>query len=242
MAQRFHVNAARGDVRGDEHLIGAILEAGQGLRPLRLRAIAVDAFGLDAVGDQLRREPVGAVLRAGEDQRLRHVSALEQLHQQGALQILRHRIHGLRDALGRRRLALEVERHRLVQHLLRERGDRGRHGRTEKQRLALLRGKMAQDFLDFRQEAHVQHAVGFIQHQEFQLIELGVRLAEVVQQASGRGDQHIGAAAERVLLRSHADAAEDGGRGQGGVNGDIAEALIDLRRQLAGGRQHERAR
>ena len=101
---------------------------------------------------------------------------------------------------------------------------------------------MAQDFLDFRQEAHVQHAVGFIQHQEFQLIELGVRLAEVVQQASGRGDQHIGAAAERVLLRSHADAAEDGGRGQGGVNGDIAEALIDLRRQLAGGRQHERAR
>src|SRR5437867_9425077 len=38
-----------------------------------------------------------AVLRAGEDERLRHVVALEECQQQRALQVLRDGVHGVRD-------------------------------------------------------------------------------------------------------------------------------------------------
>ncbi len=53
VAERFDVDAARGDVGGDEHAVLAALEAGERLGALRLRAVAVDALGLDAVADQV---------------------------------------------------------------------------------------------------------------------------------------------------------------------------------------------
>ena len=37
-----HVQAARGDVRGDQHLITAFLKSAQGRVALRLRAVAVN--------------------------------------------------------------------------------------------------------------------------------------------------------------------------------------------------------
>jgi hypothetical protein len=37
----------------------------------------VNPFGLDAVSGQIFRQPVGAVLRAGEDERLLHLAALQ---------------------------------------------------------------------------------------------------------------------------------------------------------------------
>ena len=43
--------------------------------------------------------------------------------------------------------------------------------------------------------------------------ELRVRRAEMIEQPARRADDDVDAAAERVLLRAHADAAEDrGGR------------------------------
>jgi hypothetical protein len=72
--------------------------------------------------------------------------------------------------------------------------------------------------------------------------ELGVRLAKMVEETAGRPDDDVDAAAERVLLRSHADAAEDGGRGQWRMHREIVEIFDNLRRQLASRRQHERAR
>src|SRR5438093_7791112 len=44
VTERGHVDAARGDVRGDEHLIAAALESRERLGPLRLRSIAVNAL------------------------------------------------------------------------------------------------------------------------------------------------------------------------------------------------------
>ena len=41
--------------------------------------------------------------------------------------------------------------------------------------------------------------------------ELGVGEPEVVEQAARGRDDHVDAASEGVLLRSHADAADDGG-------------------------------
>src|SRR2546422_3386925 len=67
------------------------------------------------------------------------------------------------------------------------------------------------------------------------VLELRVRLPEVVEQPARRRDDHVDAAPERVLLRAHADAAEDRRSRERRVHGQLGEVRVDLRRQLAGG-------
>ena len=80
---------------------------------------------------------------------------------------------------------LEVDRHRVVQHLARQLRDRRRHRRAEEQRLPLRR-QVAQHAADVRQEAHVEHPVGFVEHEELEAGQLRVRRAEVIEQPAGR--------------------------------------------------------
>ena len=77
VAQGLDVDAARRDVGRDEDAEAAGLEAGQRLGALRLGAVSVDAFAGDAVAVEELGEPVGAMLRAREDERLRHVVPCE---------------------------------------------------------------------------------------------------------------------------------------------------------------------
>jgi hypothetical protein len=95
---------------------------------------------------------------------------------------------------------------------------------------------------DVRQEAHVEHAIGLVEHKVLQAAELRIRRTEMIQQPSRSRDNDVDAAAESVLLRSHADAAEHGRRGQRRMHREIVEIFDDLRRELAGRRQHECAR
>ena len=95
---------------------------------------------------------------------------------------------------------------------------------------------------DLRQEPHVEHPVGFVEHQELEVGELRVRRPQMIEQPSRRGDQDVDAAAERVLLRPHADAAENRRAGDRRVDGKVVEVVEDLRRELPRRREHERAR
>jgi hypothetical protein len=63
------VDAACGDVGRDEDAHRAGAEALERTLSRALRLVAVDGSGRDAVAHQLVREPVGAVLGPGEDQR-----------------------------------------------------------------------------------------------------------------------------------------------------------------------------
>jgi hypothetical protein len=128
-----------------------------------------------------------------------------------------------------------------VQHLAREGHDRRRQRGREEQRLP-LGGEVLQDAADVGQEAHVEHAVRLVEDQHLETLEAGVGEAEVVQQPAGGRDQDVDAPAERVLLRAHADAAEDAGAGERGVDGQGLQMLRDLGGQLARGREHEGAR
>ena len=73
-----------------------------------------------------------------------------------------------------------------------------------------LRRHVLEHAPDVGQEAHVEHAVGFVEHEELEAGQLGVGRPEVVEEAPGRRDHDVDPAPERVLLRSHAHAAEDG--------------------------------
>ena len=100
---------------------------------------------------------------------------------------------------------------------------------------------MPQDLLDLGQEAHVEHAVGLVQHQDFESAEPRIWVTEMVEKAARCGDEHVSAAAEGMLLRTHAHAAEDGGSGDGRVHGEGIQVLKDLGRELARGRDDQGA-
>jgi hypothetical protein len=83
---------------------------------------------------------------------------------------------------------------RLVGQLL----DLVREGGREEQGL-LLGGQQREDLLDVADEAHVEHAVGLVQHQDLELAEVEVALALVVQQAARRGDEDLDAARSALV-------------------------------------------
>ena len=215
------------------------LEAGECLGPLRLRAVAVDPLGGDAVLHEEVVQPVGAVLGAGEDQHLLHLAALQQGEQECRLQFLGHRVDRLGDADRGLRLALEVDHHRVLQHLAHQRHDRRWHRRREEEGLP-LGGHVLEDATDVGQEAHVEHPVGLVQHEVLDPRQLGVGGLEVVQQPARRGDHHVHATAEGMLLGPHADAPEDGRTGDRGMDGQVVQVGQDLGGQFTGWRQHQR--
>jgi hypothetical protein len=165
----------------------------------------------------------------------------EELKEQARLQLRRDRIGRVRDASGRRRRALHRDRHGVAKDLSRERHDRRRHGRREEQRLAARR-EVLEDTADVGQEAHVEHAIRLVEDQHFQAGQTSVGLPEVVQQATGGGDEDVDPAAERLLLRRIADAAEDGPSRETRVTPELLPVLVDLRRQLPRGGQDEDTR
>ena len=65
-----------------------------------------------------------------------------------------------------------------------------------------------------RQETHIEHPIGFVQHEMLEPLELRIRLPKMIEGPARRGDQQIDAAAKRMLLRAHAHAAVDCGAGQ----------------------------
>ena len=80
---------------------------------------------------------------------------------------------------------------------------------AEKSSVCRVAGVAATMLPDRGQEAHVEHPVGFVEHQHLQRREIDVALLHQIDQAAGRGDHEIDAALERLDLRALADAAED---------------------------------
>ena len=177
---------------------------------------------------------------SSEYQRVPHDAVVEQADEQRRLERLRDRIDRMRDARRGKGRPFDVDGDRISQHLPGQLGNRRRHRRAEEQGLP-LGGDMSEDAADVGEKAHIEHSVGFVEHEILERGESGVRRPEVIQQSSGRADDHVDAAPERVFLGSHADPAEHRGGRDRSVNGKIGSIAEDLRGQLARGRQHEHA-
>ena len=57
--------------------------------------------------------------------------------------------------------------------------------------------------LEILGEAHVEHLVGFVEHEHVERVELQRLAAQVVERAARRGDDDVGAAAQRADLLIH---------------------------------------
>ena len=197
-----------------------LLKPASALRALRLAAVAVDALAGDAAALEELGEPVGAVLGAREDERVvDRVRSPQQLEQQGGLELLPHRVDRLRDAGGRRRRALDVERHGDCEQLRATAPRSAAAWWRRRSRVCAGRRQVLEHAADVGEEAHVEHAVGLVEHEDLEAGEPGVGVLEVIEQAARAGDDDVDAAAEGALLRLHRDAAVDRGGAEAGVLG-----------------------
>ena len=238
--QLVDVDAARRDVGGDEHLQARVLEFRQRPRARALALVAVDRERRDAVVVQLLRELVRAVLRAREHEHLVPVLRLDEMREELALAVAIHGMHGLRDHVDRRVARRDLDQCRRIEQVVGERLDLVGERRREQQVLPLP-GQEREDALDVADEAHVEHPVGLVEHEDLDPRQVEVALALMVEQAAGRGDEDVDAALQLRGLRADADAAEHDHRRKLRVLAVGAHALLDLRRELARRREDQRA-
>ena len=135
----------------------------------------------------------------------------------------------------------DVDARGIAEDLRRELGDVRRHGRREQQRLPLLAAG-GDDLPHVADEAHVEHAVGLVEDEDRDLVEIHMALGVEVEETARRGDQDVDALLERLDLLALPDAAEDHGGAELKLAAIGAEAIVDLPRKLARRRENERMR
>ena len=240
MADVVDVDAARRDVGRDEHAGIAVLERVEGRLSGILALVAVDRLGADVGGFKRSGDAVGAALGACEHDHAIERLILQQGDESGALFLVADVVHALVDAIDRLARALDFDTFGIAQQVRGEGGDVRRHGGREQQRLALLR-QQADDALDVVDEAHVEHAVGFVEHEVRHLVERDMLGADQVEQAPGRCNDDVDAAVHGAHLRPRTDAAVDDGVGDRQMLAVGLEAVADLDGQFARRRQDQRA-
>jgi hypothetical protein len=155
----------------------------------------VDRHRADAVLRQLLGEPVGAVLGAREHEHLEPVVLADQMREQLALAIAIDRVDLLRDGFRGRVAACDFDQRRRIEQAVGERLDLVGEGRREQQVLTPRR-QLREHALDVVDEAHVEHPVRFVEHEDVEIRQVD-RLLHVVEQAARRRDDDVDAALER---------------------------------------------
>ncbi len=202
------VDATCGDVGGHQGADLAGLEAFQRLSAGALALVAVQRHGRHAVLGQVVGHVVGAELGAREDQYLAPVVLLDDVQQHLLLLGAAHRVDDLADALHRGVARRDLDALWVFQQAAGQLADLVAEG-GRKQQALLGGGQQRQHLLHIMDEAHIQHAVGLVQHQHLNGGQVQEALLLQVQQAAGSGHQNVHPALQALDLRIHAHAAED---------------------------------
>ena len=112
------------------------------------------------------------------------------------------------------------------------------HGGGEEQVLP-PRGQCAEDLPDAGEKAHVEHVVGFVEHQDLDPVQAENALLHEIEHAAGAPDHDLRLPPKRRRLAPYGDAAVDGGQLQAGELGQRAELVGDLGGQFTGGCEHQ---
>jgi hypothetical protein len=143
-----------------------------------------------------------------------------------------------------RSAGLAAHRHldRGFQVPLRDAPDRGGQRRREQRDLAPGR-RLLENALDGIDEAHRQHLVGLVEHEETQAAQFQRAALDVIDHAPRRADDDVDAALQRVQLRLVALAAVDRQDVEARqVRGVALEGLRHLQREFARRHQHQHLR
>ena len=116
-------------------------------------------------------------------------------------------------------------------HLGRERG--------REQQVLALSGQLLDDLVDVGDEAHVEHAVRFVDDEGACLVEMDRAAGQHVQQAAGRRHQNVHALDQALLLGFDLHAAIHRHGADFQIPGVVLDVVFDLNRQLPRRRQDD---
>ena len=200
----WHVEPARRDIGGDEEVGSLRTEALHHPVALILRQPAVQRLGAHAAAVEHLRQLVHLRARAAEHDRGDGALDVEDAPERRLLVRARHDVRHLPYLRGIARghhLALDADVHRIAQVRRGDRGDARRQRGREERRLSLRR-RGGEDRLEILGESHVEHLVGFVEHQHSHALEPQRLAADVIERSTGRGHHHVDAALERAKLRA----------------------------------------
>ena len=233
-----HVDTARSDIGRNQQLDLALTERLQRGGALTLALVAMDRESVDPGTFQEAHDAVGPMFGAGEDQRAVDIFALEHQMEQRLLFRLVHEDRALAHTLCGGRLRRDADLDRIIEELGGERLDFLGHGGREEEILPFARQHLG-DALQGMNETHVHHLVGFVEDEDFRVLDGEGALVDQIEQAAGRCDDDVDATGQHADLLVDRHAAEYGLDAQLEEAAIVAEALRDLRGQFAGRRQHQ---
>ena len=202
-----HIQPAGGDVGGDQNLHAAIAKSHQAAIAQTLAQGAMQGHGAETFLHQVIGQAIAFNLRASKYHSLIDGGVAQPVVEQLAL--VRHVVgpqQRLRDGgvLVLRRIDLDALR--LAHNAGGQLHDARRKGGAEHHGLTALQRELV-DFSQVVGKTEVEHAVGFVNHQELDLVELDLHAALQVQQAAGGGHHQIGVLqfGDLQLVRNTAD-------------------------------------
>src|SRR4051812_8852622 len=233
------VEAAGRDLCRDEDRRPAGLEVVERPDPGALALVAVNRGRGDPVAGKLLRESIRAVLGASEDERLLDPAAPDEMCEEVALAGLVDGEDDLRDELSRGVPRRHLDHRRITQDAVCELPDLVGEGCREEQCLAPRREEV-DDLADVADEAHVEHAIRFVEDEDLEPRKIDVSLRDVVEEPPRGRDDDSRTRPQRTVLRLIADAAVDRHGPDPAVRAVGPDALLDLEAELAGRREDER--
>ena len=136
----------------------------------------------------------------------------------------------------------DLDAFRVLQQAAGQRADLAVDGGREQQRLTRSR-RSGNDRFDVVDEAHVEHAVGFVEHEHLQLRQVNTAAFQVVEQTARRSNQDFRVLREQHQLLAIRDAAENADRAQTPqVLAVRGRGGGDLHREFAGRREDQHGR
>ena len=138
--------------------------------------------------------------RAGEHDATGHHLTLNDIDEQLTLVLLLDKGDVLFNAVGCSRFRTDVHPNGVVQHRRGQRTDGIGHGRTEQQILSSV-GHEVQNALHVVAEAHIQHAVRFVENEMRDFAQVHVTLVVEIEQTTGCRHQQVHPTAQGLHLR-----------------------------------------
>mmetsp|Transcript_103844 Transcript_103844/g.293674 ORF Transcript_103844/g.293674 Transcript_103844/m.293674 type:complete len:628 (+) Transcript_103844:141-2024(+) len=243
------VETAGSDVRGNQHGVGARLERLQRLLSLLLRPVAMDRgdghaglveVQLQGVGGPLCLHEYDGEAVLGEmilDSPLQLPKLLLQL-----ARINHMLLHQLRGGTHAAHLNEDIVGEEVLGHDLHLPSKRGRkHHGLAPHPAPRRHACPLHDLPNLGLEAHIQHAIGLIKDEELDQLQRGVAALRHVCEAPRGGNEDVAALLQVVALLAHVGTAVNDTALNAGVVGKLEALHVDLRGQLARGRQHQAA-
>ena len=205
----FHVQPARGDIGGHQHRAAAIGKLHQHLVAFALLQFTKQRQRAVALGLQHRHQIAALLLGVAKGQRALGAEMCQQLGHGVQALAFAHFVINLVNFVCTV-LRFNLHRLRRTHELCGQLGNAFGIGCREQQRLAVF-GALADHLGDVVEKAHVQHAIGFVEHQRVHTHQAQRTALQMVQNPAGRAHHHIGAVLQTHSLTTqrHATAQSD---------------------------------